>query len=289
MPRTTEDFTGDTPDDAVDLHFIGNATLLVRHGPLTLLTDPNFLHRGEYAYLGYGLLSRRLTEPALGVDELPRLDGIVLSHLHGDHWDRHARRNLDRDVPILTTPHAARRLKVVQGFRRTAGLRTWQALTLRQGGVQVRVTSLPGRHAGQPLLRALLPPVMGSMLEFGPVGGPVRLRLYLSGDTMLHDGLDEITRRFPAADLAVLHLGGTLLPGGFLVTMDGAQGAELARRLDPRLVLPVHYGDYTVMRSPLSAFLAEAERLGLGERIVPCRHGGRARLSTEPGAVPTVS
>lgn len=288
MPRITDGFPGDPPDDAVDVHFIGNATLLLRHGPLTLLTDPNFLHRGEYAHLGYGLLSRRLTEPALGVDELPRLDGIVLSHLHGDHWDRRARRHLDRGVPVLTTPHAARRLKVVQGFRRTAGLRTWQALTLRQGGVQVRVTSLPGRHAGHPLLRALLPPVMGSMLEFGPVGGPVRLRLYLSGDTLLYDGLDEITRRFPAADLAVLHLGGTLLPGGFLVTMDGAQGAELARRLNPGLVLPVHYGDYTVMRSPLSAFLAEAEGLGLGERIVPCGHGQRARLSLEPGAVPTV-
>lgn len=50
-------------DDALDLHFIGNATVLLRYGPLTLLTDPNFLHRGQYAHLGYGLVSRRLTEP----------------------------------------------------------------------------------------------------------------------------------------------------------------------------------------------------------------------------------
>lgn len=284
MAPTTDDPT----DGAVDVHFIGNATLLVRYGRLTLLTDPNFLHRGQYAYLGYGLLSRRLTEPALDVDELPRLDGIVLSHLHGDHWDRRARRHLDRAVPILTTPHAARRLRVWHGFARTAGLRTWRALTLRRGAAQVTVTSLPGRHAGHRVLRGLLPPVMGSMLEFGPVGGPVRMRLYISGDTLLYEGLNEIARRFPAADLAVLHLGGTLLPGGFLVTMDGAQGAELARRLDPRLVLPVHYGDYTVMRSPLEAFLAEADRIGLSERIVPCRHGRRARLAAEPGVVPTI-
>ncbi|MEV5430237.1 MBL fold metallo-hydrolase [Streptomyces sp. NPDC052701] len=282
MPRITDG----PPDDAVDVHFIGNATVLLRYGRLTLLTDPNFLHRGQYAYLGYGLLSRRLTEPALDVDELPPLDGIVLSHLHGDHWDRRARRHLDHMVPVLTTPHAARRLRVVHGFRRTAGLRTWQGFTLRHGAAQVRVTALPGRHAGHRLLRGLLPPVMGSMLEFGPAQGPVRLRLYVSGDTLLYDGLDEIGRRFPAADLALLHLGGTLLPGGFLVTMDGAQGAELARRLDPRLVLPVHYGDYTVMRSPLAAFLAEAERIGLGDRIVHCPHGRRARV--EPGAVPTV-
>jgi L-ascorbate metabolism protein UlaG (beta-lactamase superfamily) len=284
MSRTTDNLA----DGAIDVHFIGNATVLLSYGPLTLLTDPNFLHRGQYAYLGYGLLSRRLTEPAVDVDELPRLDGVVLSHLHGDHWDRRARRHLDHTVPVLTTPHAARRLRVLHGFRRTAGLRTWQALTLQRGGAQVRVTALPGRHAGHAVLRGLLPPVMGSMLEFGTVGGPARVRLYISGDTLVYDGLDEITRRFPAADLAVLHLGGTRLPGGFLVTMDGAQGAELARRLGPRLLLPVHYGDYTVMRSPLAAFLAEADRMGLGDRIVHCGHGQRARLACDPGAVPTV-
>ncbi|WP_030610801.1 MBL fold metallo-hydrolase [Streptomyces achromogenes] len=280
----TDGFTG----DALDLRFIGNATVLLRYGPVTLLTDPNFLHQGEYAYLGYGLLSRRLTEPALAPEDLPRVDGIVLSHLHGDHWDRRARRSLDRTIPVLSTPHAARRLRVLHGFRRTAGLRTWQGLTLERGGVRATVTALPGRHAGHPVLRGLLPPVMGSMIEFGAVGGPVRLRLYVSGDTLLYDGLEEIGRRFPAADLAVLHLGGTRLPGGFLVTMNGAQGAELVRRLRPRAVLPVHYEDYTVMRSPLSAFLAEAGRLGLGDRIVPCPHGGRACLPAGPGATPMV-
>jgi L-ascorbate metabolism protein UlaG (beta-lactamase superfamily) len=293
MPRSTDGHTdagapADEWADALDVHFIGNATVLLSYGPLTLLTDPNFLHRGQYAYLGYGLLSRRVTEPALDVHELPRLDGIVLSHLHGDHWDRRARRHLDHTVPILTTPHAARRLKVLHRFERTAGLRTWKSLTLQRDGVQVTVTALPGRHAGHAALRRLLPPVMGSMLEFGPAGGPPRLRLYISGDTLVYDGLDEITRHFPSADLAVLHLGGTRLPGGFVVTMDGPQGAELARRLRPRLILPVHYGDYTVMRSPLAEFLAEAEKIGLGDRIIHCAHGERARIPAEAGVTPRV-
>ncbi|MFF7890680.1 MBL fold metallo-hydrolase [Streptomyces sp. NPDC007907] len=296
MPQPTDDHSdnhaGNGPGrgtgDALDVHFIGNATVLLSYGPLTLLTDPNFLHRGQYAHLGYGLLSRRLTEPALDVHELPRLDAVVLSHLHGDHWDRRARRHLDHTVPILTTPHAARRLRTVHRFHRTAGLRTWKGITLQRDGVQVTVTALPGRHAGQAVLRGLLPPVMGSMLEFGPAGGPPRMRLYISGDTLVYDGLNEIADRFPAADLAVLHLGGTRLPGGFVVTMDGTQGAELARRLDPRLVLPVHYEDYTVMRSPLSAFLAEADRIGLGDRVVHCGHGDRVHLPCGAGAVPEV-
>lgn len=223
------------------------------YGELILLTDPNFLHRGERAHLGYGLVSRRLTEPDVDVRELPRIDGVVLSQLHGDHRGRRARRHLDRSVPIITTPHAARHLRTWQGFRRAGGLRTWESCTLRQGGSQVRVTSLPGRHALHPVLRRLLPPVMGSMLE-------------------------EVGRRFPTADLAVLHLGGTTLPGGFVVTMDGAQGAELARRLDYRRILPVHYDDYSRFRSPLGDFLAEARELGLGERLVHCPRGQHTRV-----------
>ncbi|MET9441066.1 MBL fold metallo-hydrolase [Streptomyces sp. NPDC006610] len=273
-------------DDSLHIHFIGNATLLLRYRELTLLTDPNFLHRGQYAHLGYGLVSRRLTEPALDPRDLPSLDAVLLSHLHGDHWDRRARRHLPRSLPVLTTPHASRRLQGVHGFHRAVGLRTWQEETVRRTGTQVRVTALPGRHAGHPALRRLLPPVMGSLLEFGPVDGPPRHRLYISGDTLLFDGLEEIARRCPVPDLAVLHLGGTRLPGGFVVTMDGRQGADLARRLDPRLILPVHYGDYTVFRSPLDDFLAEADRAGLADRIVHCRHGQRAVVP--PGGGPPV-
>lgn len=76
----------------ITVTFIGNATLLISCNDLTLLTDPNFLHKGQHAYLGYGLVSKRRKEPAIGINDLPRLDAIVLSHMHGDHWDRVAQR-----------------------------------------------------------------------------------------------------------------------------------------------------------------------------------------------------
>ncbi|MFE9696440.1 MBL fold metallo-hydrolase [Streptomyces sp. NPDC006270] len=269
-----------TEPPPVQVQFIGNATLLLRYGPLTLLTDPNFLHRGQHAHLGYGLVTKRLKEPALAVGQLPDLDAVVLSHLHGDHWDRVARRNLDHSLPVLTTPQAARVLRTLQGFSRATGLQDWEHRSLVKDGHQIRLTAMPGRHALGPL-RGLLPRVMGSMLEFGPEGGSVRLRVYVSGDTLLFDGVDEIARRYPDIDMAILHLGGTQLPGGLVVTMDGWQGAELVRRLRPRHALPVHYDDYGVMKSPLSAFLDEMDRRGLGERVVHCGRGQVATLTPD--------
>ncbi|MEU6416073.1 MBL fold metallo-hydrolase [Streptomyces spiralis] len=273
------------PEGTSEILFIGNATLLIRYGELTLLTDPNFLHRGQFAHLGYGLVSRRLTEPAIDVAELPHedLDAVVLSHLHGDHFDRVARRGLDLGLPVVTTPHGSLLLKRLFGFRGATGLRTWQSHTLRHGDSSVRITSLPGRHAPGPV-RALLPPVMGSLLEFGDRSGEIRLVLHLSGDTLMYDGLLEIAERYRDIHLAVLHLGGTTLPGGLVVTMDAEQGTDLLDLLRPRRALPVHYNDYTVFRSSLEDFLTEAGRRGHDARLVRCAPGERVTVGAEATA-----
>ncbi len=261
---------------AASIMFVGTATTVIRFGDLCLLTDPNFLHRGQRAYLGYGLSSKRLTEPALTVEELPELDGIVLSHLHGDHWDRIAHRGLDRDVPIVTTPHASRRLQW-RGFPRATGLRPWSSQVLTRASSSVRVTAVPGRHAPT-WARALLPPVMGSVLEFGPPAGPVLLRVYISGDTLLIDDLSELPARFDGFDRAILHLGGTTLPGGLMVTMNGEQGAQLFEVTGADAAIPVHHNDYRVFKSPLSDFAAAMGRRGLGDRVVYLSPGDEVAL-----------
>jgi L-ascorbate metabolism protein UlaG (beta-lactamase superfamily) len=266
----------------VNVTFIGNATTLIEAGGITVLTDPNFLHRGQRAYLGYGLVSKRLHDPALRVDELPSIDAIVLSHLHGDHWDRVGQRGLDHGVPVVTTAHAAKRLRR-RGFGAALGLATWNAHSITKGQTTLTVTALPGRHAPG-WTKRLLPPVMGSMLEFGVVDGSGWRRLYVSGDTLLIDELDEIPRRFPDVEAGLLHLGGTRLPAGarlpfgLTVTLDGAAGAAVAHRLDLPQVIPVHVDDYGVFASPLSEFTEAMTRHGLGDRVVAVRRGETVRL-----------
>jgi L-ascorbate metabolism protein UlaG (beta-lactamase superfamily) len=244
------------------LTFVGTATTLLRLGRFTLLTDPNFLHRGQRAYLGKGLWSRRITEPALGISDLPTLDAVVLSHLHGDHFDRVSRAQLGREAPVVTTPHAARRLDR-WGFEARA-LRTWESSTLVDGEEELRITAVPAVHA-RGLMGALLPPVMGTVLELHRDGAVVR-RVYLSGDTLTGDHVDQVAERFPAVDSAVVHLGGTRILFR-TVTMDDEQGVDFLDRVRPRQVVPVHHSDYPVFRSPLSAFVTRARAGGWGDRL----------------------
>jgi L-ascorbate metabolism protein UlaG (beta-lactamase superfamily) len=113
---------------------------------------------------------------------------------------------------------------------------------------------------------------MGSMLEFCTAGDETRLRLYISGDTLIHERLREIPRRYPEIDLALLHLGGTKVLG-IMVTMDAGQGIEAIRMIEPRTAIPIHYNDYTVFKSPLEDFKRAVAEAGLEDRVHYLSHG----------------
>jgi L-ascorbate metabolism protein UlaG (beta-lactamase superfamily) len=252
------------------IFFVGTATVILRYAGFTILTDPNFLHAGDHAHLGYGLTAERLTDPAMDIEELPPLDFCVLSHYHGDHFDRVAEEKLRKDLPIVTTGHAASELGD-KGFTAPIALDTWDSVTVEKGNAKVRVTSMPGVH-GPPVVEKFLPDVMGSMLEFEPAPDRTALRLYITGDTILFDDLHEIPRRYPEIDLALLHLGGTKIMG-LLLTMDAEQGVKAIRIIDPREVVPIHYNDYEVFESPLEDFKEAVTAAGFEERARYLSHG----------------
>jgi L-ascorbate metabolism protein UlaG (beta-lactamase superfamily) len=266
--------------------FGGTATTLLRLGPFTLLTDPNFLHRGQRAYLGYGMWTKRRTEPAILPDGLPDLDAVLLSHLHGDHFDRVARRQLDRTPPILTTRQAAGRLRR-WGFGAATGLAPWASRDLERDGVRLRVTAVPGVHGPGPLAK-VLPAVQGSLLELAGAGEP--FRVYVTGDVLFRPALHAVVERAGRPDALVIHLGGTRILG-VLLTMDARQGTDLVDLLTPRVTVPIHHGDYPVFRSPLRDFLAEVGRrvpaadirvVERGATVSLQPHGHEARAADQP-------
>ena len=171
------------------LQFVGNATTVLRLGPFTLLTDPNFLHKGQWTHIGQGVVSRRLTDPAIEIADLPELDAVLLSHLHGDHFDRVASRELARHLPVFTTPHAAKRLPR-RGFREAAPLRTWETVALSRGAAKLTVTSLPGAQLLAP--RTTVPV---HYEEYGVMKSP------------LSDFTAEISRRRAGFDVQVVARG----------------------------------------------------------------------------------
>ena len=262
------------PADDVTMTFGGNATMLLRIGPFRVLTDPNFLRRGQRARLGYGLRAKRLTEPALEPTQLPTLDAIVLSHMHGDHWDRVATKALPKGTPVVTTPEAAKCL-AGRGFTETADLEAWQVSEFVSGPDTLRITSVPGVH-GPAALDRVLPQVMGSVLELVR-GGEAAWRGYVSGDTLYRPFLGEVLERCGPLDVLIPHLGGTRVLG-LTVTMDARQGADLVQLLKPPVTVPIHFDDYDRFTSPLGAFVSEVARRQLPGELRTVHRGDTISL-----------
>ncbi len=273
---------------ATSATFIGNATLVLRIGGVTILTDPSFLHAGDHVHVGYGVFAKRLLDPALEFAQLPPLDAVLLSHLHADHWDRAAERAIDRATPIVTTPQAARVL-AKRGFGQTVPLQTWATKRfVGADGESVDITAVPARH-GPPPLDRLLPETHGHLLDTTLRDGRTLL-VYISGDTLVFEGIHAIAKRFPGIDVAFVHLGGTRIPHrkiGILVTLDAKGGIDMLRILAPRTFVPIHSDDWSIFSSSLRDFLEAADADGSRDRVHPIGRGETLDLAplAKPGAL----
>lgn len=113
------------------------------------------------------------------------------------HFDDVAARELDKNLPIVSTADAVDKLNAL-GFNKGFALDTWESLEVHKGDATLTVTAMPGKHATEEAVNELLMPVNGHLLDFSRDGDHL-YRLYITGDTMLIDGLEDIPRAIPTS------------------------------------------------------------------------------------------
>src|SRR5215216_5509881 len=84
--------------------YIGHATLLIEAAGRRILTDPNFDET-------YGRFLPRASKAGIALEELPKLDALLLTHAHADHLSFDSLDRLPRDVPLYAPPAVARWLQ----------------------------------------------------------------------------------------------------------------------------------------------------------------------------------
>lgn len=262
--------------------WIGTATVLVQVRGTTLLTDPTFDPPGapqHFAVPGSAMRIplRRTAGPAIGVEQLPPIDVVLLSHdEHADNLDASGRRLLDSAGLVLTTRSAARRLGPP-----AIGLAPWESHVVRRGEVALRVTAAPARHAPDGW-SDLAGEVVGFVVEVVDDDDVARREpvLYFSGDTVPHPELDEIGRRF-AVDTAFLHLGAARFTaaGDTPFSLDADDAVLLARSLRARDVVPIHVDDWDHFTLTTDAVRTAFDAAGLSGVLQPLIPGVRTDLA----------
>ncbi|HEX6800338.1 MAG TPA: MBL fold metallo-hydrolase [Ktedonobacterales bacterium] len=223
------------PTDHMRITHIGGPTALMEIGSLRLLTDPTFEPAGYRYPPDSPNALVKTADPAIAAAEIGPIDAVLLSHdHHADNLDTAGRQVLGQARETLTTPSGAERLG---GNAR--GMATWETVTLTgSDGLIVRLTATPARH-GPAAVKHLTGDVTGFVLEWD---GQRRGALYISGDTVLFEGVEEVARRYRVG-VALLHCGAARSQrlGPDPLTLTGAEAAQLAQMLPDATIIPIHH------------------------------------------------
>jgi len=128
--------------------WIGHATFLIKTAGATWLTDPMLSKRA--------VLPKRLTPPALTLDELHELGQplyVLISHNHYDHLDKASLKALPNHARIFVSPGL---MEIVKSYFKgqVQEVDWWENIEL---GAGIKLVSLPTQHCRGAWARMLIP------------------------------------------------------------------------------------------------------------------------------------
>jgi len=163
------------------------------------------------------------------------VDGVLVSHLHPDHFDIPSLRTLGAQIPVVV-PQGAGRAATRAGLTNVEELPVGRMLDLSG----VPVTAVHADHSG------FRPPFGPHATAVGYLVG-IGQAIYFAGDTGLFAGMEELRG---GVDVALLPVGGwgPTLRGGHLGPDEAVRAAAM---IAPRLALPIHWGTFWPIGLPL--------------------------------------
>jgi L-ascorbate metabolism protein UlaG (beta-lactamase superfamily) len=253
-------------DDQVTAAWIGHATVLINFFGINILTDPVLFARIGIRLPGFTIGPKRLTAPALEFHELPKIDVVLLSHAHFDHFDLRTLRRFDETTCVVTAPNTADLLRWTR-LRDVTELRWGEERSLNTPGGAVTISAFQVKHWGARKQRDAYRGYNGYVMESRSHG---RRRILFGGDTAMTNTFAELSQHGPV-DLAIISIGA--YNPWIQSHCTPEQAIEMANAADARFIMPVHHQTFRLsfepFREPIERFQAALsntpERIALRE------------------------
>ena len=247
VPLQTPDvIAGGQRSDNAAVTWLGHSTVLIQHQGINVLTDPMLTKRASPASFAG---PKRISAPALAIDELPPIDVVVISHDHYDHLDTPTLRKLGEDTQFYV-PLGLKVWFVKRGIaaEQVTEMDWWEHRTLEVGGVSLKITATPSQHfSGRGLFDRDKTLWAAWTFEWSD------FTTWFGGDTGYNDvQFAEIGRAFDNIDLGIIPIG-AYEPNWFMrsVHVNPEEAVLIHNDIGARRSIGVHWGTFVLSAEPV--------------------------------------
>ena len=236
--------------------WIGHATFLIKLGNTTIITDPVFSKNAGPLIFG----PKRYTEPALNLNELPKIDLFLLTHNHYDHQDMGTIRKFPyKDTKVFTALKLGKYF-TKHHFKDVQELDWYQEVKFND----LKITFLPAVHWSKRSLTDTNKTLWGSFLiEYDGK------KIFFACDTGYGNIYKKIGKEFGPIDLTMINIGAYDFRPMFeksIYHTSPEEALQAAQDLKSKKVLGTHWGTFVLSLEPImeppKRFKDNAEKFG---------------------------
>ena len=236
--------------------WIGHATFLLKLGNTTIITDPVFSKNAGPLIFG----PKRYTEPALNLNELPKIDLFLLTHNHYDHQDMSTIRKFPyKDTKVFTALKLGKYF-TKHHFKNVQELDWYQEVKFND----LKITFLPAVHWSKRSLTDTNKTLWGSFLiEYAGK------KIFFACDTGYGNIYKKIGKEYGPIDLTMINIGAYDFRPMFeksIYHTSPEEALQAAQDLKSKKVLGTHWGTFVLSLEPImeppKRFQDNAEKFG---------------------------
>src|SRR6059058_4442348 len=151
-------------DTQVTMSWLGHATVLINFFGITILTDPVLFPRVGIRLPGFTIGPKRLIAPALKIDDLPKIDVVLLSHAHFDHFDLRTLHRFDSFTKVVTALRTRDLLRWTRS-KEVTELRWGETKSIDSGNENIKILAFQVKHWGARVQRDTFRGYNGYLIE----------------------------------------------------------------------------------------------------------------------------